>query len=74
MKRRLVSILKELQFAMTSPKSDVPEFLTGDIREDIVYFSYDEKHRKSMRHMLKTTEYRKFLFKRRLLLYSLCFY
>lgn len=35
--------LKELQFAMTSPESDVPEFLTGDIREDIVYFSYDEK-------------------------------
>ena len=31
--------LKELQFAMTSPESDVPEFLTGDIREDIVYFS-----------------------------------
>lgn len=28
---------------MTSPESDVPEFLTGDIREDIVYFSYDEK-------------------------------
>lgn len=35
--------LKELKFVMASPESDTPEFLTGDIREDIVSFSYDEK-------------------------------
>lgn len=35
--------LKQLQFPMTSPESDIPEFLTEDIRDDIVYLSFDEK-------------------------------
>ena len=60
---------------MTSPESDVPEFLTGDIREDIVYFSYDEKTQEVYApHAENQQNYRKFCLKVRLLLLFLCFY
>lgn len=35
--------LKDLQFAIENPEGDIPQFLTDDIRNYIVYYSYDQK-------------------------------